>query len=204
MAKPNKFEHSILSAACRAQEFHIKMTYGASLAYSHESFLQNFVAIELFRETGHWVNVDPSRHKVQNLLTNVGRKPKPEILRQRFDLIVWPKVNSGVKAIIEIKETLSTPPVLRDVEKVSKFLYTSTVIGKRAAGYVLYYTEHSNEKMNAKRTIRRRFDRVHKEMRSKKRAGSQTGIRHDSEKYVSLEEDSQDVQWGWGFALFRC
>ena len=179
------------------------MTDGAYLTYSHESFLQNFIAIELFRKTKHWVYIDPSRRKVRESLTNAGRKPKPESLKQRFDLVVWPKVGSGVKAVIEIKETQAKHPVLRDVKKVHEFLVKTFSGKKSAAGYVLYYTDKSRalgRKKDEAQTIGARFERVDREMRDIVGTRSLTGIRHGLTDYVHAK-DSQDP---WGFALFRC
>lgn len=205
MAKPNKFEQAILSAACNAQEFHIEMTDGWYLSLSHESFLQNFIAIELCSENEHWVYVDPSRGKVRESLGQAYRGPKPNSLQKRYDLIVLRRDRAGVKAVIEIKEAWRQSPVLQDVKKVYKFLNSPD--GRRAAGYVLYYTEKqrvvSKKIKDDVKTIVERFERVDTYMRSKRRAGNQTGIRHRFKDYVfPKEEESQDDPWG--FALFRC
>ena len=58
MTKPNKFEREILKAAVAAQKFHIKMTGGQYIWYSHESFLQNYIAIQLFKKTDHCVYIE--------------------------------------------------------------------------------------------------------------------------------------------------
>ena len=177
------------------------MTDGEYLPYSHESFLQNFIAIELFKKTNHWVYVDPSRRKVREQITNTGRKPRPESLKQRFDLIVWPKTGYGVKAVLEIKETWGKQPVLGDVKKVHNFLKTYS--GRGAAGYVLYYTDKSRvvgRKSDEAGTIGARFERVNIEMRDIVGTNNLAGIRHGLTDYV-YNRKNQDP---WGFALFRC
>lgn len=200
----NQFEETIMKAACDAQNFHRKMTGGYNLSYSHESFLQNFIAFQLLK-LGYWVNIDPSLVKVREEVQPRGRIPNPKRRRKRYDLIVWRKIfrSANVKAIIEIKKAWSKRPVLDDVGKVTKFLQSAS--GQGANGYVLYYTDKRRSEKRTRnedhRTISGRFDKVHNSMRQYSRKTSfYRGIKHDSTRYVysDLDEDP------WGFALFRC
>ncbi|MDE0093476.1 MAG: hypothetical protein OXO49_03120 [Gammaproteobacteria bacterium] len=197
MPQPNKFEYSILTTALNAQRFHIDMTGGWYVWYSHESFLQNFIARELASD--YRLNVDLSRKRLRNAVRPRGRPPNPESLRQRFDLIVWSKTTAKVKAVIEIKIGWSKAPVLRDVIKVQDF--RKTAHGRDAAGYVLYYTDKIRSKKGNewdRNTLADRFVRIHDSMRANLRV--QFGIRHEPSDFVSTHEFDDP----WGFALFRC
>ena len=119
MVQPNKFEEAILDAAFSAQKFHIEMTGGQYLWYSHESFLQNFIAVRLFKTTDHCVYIDPSPKKIRESSASASKKP-PKNLRRRFDLVFWLKSEDRVKAIVEIKATWGKKPVMDDVLKVSQ------------------------------------------------------------------------------------
>ena len=190
MSKPNKFEQVILDAAKAAQKFHIEMTEGAYLSYSHESFLQNFIAIEMFNNTGHYVYVDPSPKKIREWLDSPAKKG-PKNLRQRFDLVFWFKSGEvRVKAIVEIKATWEKKAVMKDIDKVSKYLKTKD--GNNVAGYVLYYTDHIRKpRWNGRdrKFIRDRFCKIEKEKKVELRA-----------THIHDQKDSDP----WGVALFRC
>ena len=191
MVKTNKFEKAILDAAIAAQEFHIEMTDGLYLPYSHESFLQNFIAIEMFKNTEHCVNVDASPKKIREFAASAGKKP-PKNLLQRFDLVFWLKSEDRVKAIMEIKETWGKNPVMDDINKVSKYLKTKD--GQDIHGYVLYYTDHGRKdkwKGQDSKFIQARFRKIEKEKKVELR-----------NTYI---HDPKDKDWDpWGFALFRC
>ena len=49
---PNQFEKALLDAAVSAQAFHKKMAWGSYLTYSHESYLQNYIAIKMNEKRG--------------------------------------------------------------------------------------------------------------------------------------------------------
>lgn len=194
---PNKFEQSILNAALKAQRFHIDMTGGWYVWYSHESFLQNFIARELAAD--YRVNVDLSGKKLRNAVRPRGRPPNPYSLQQRFDLIVWSKTTAKVKAVIETKIGWNKAPVLRDVKKVQEF--RNLAHGKDAAGYVLYYTDKIRSRKGSKwdrKTLADRFVRIHDNMRAN--LGIQYGIRHEPSEFVFTHK----IDDPWGFALFRC
>ena len=200
MTKPNKFEREILKAAVSAQKFHIKMTGGQYVWYSHESFLQNYIAIQLFKKTDHCVYIDPSPKKIRESSVSASRKP-PKVIGQRFDLVFWAKTGDKVKAILEIKETWERSPVLDDIRKISNYLKTQD--GRDVQGYVLYYTDKRRNdrwKGNDAKFIEKRFRAVDEKMRTIVRNGGSIGLRHDASTYIF---DGKD--WDpWGFALFRC
>lgn len=84
-----------------AQEFHVKMTGGWYLWYTHESFLQNYMAIQLFNNKHNCVYVDASPKKIREY-SATARKKQPMNPQQRFDIVCWLKTEKRVKAIIEI------------------------------------------------------------------------------------------------------
>ena len=192
MAKPNDFEKALLDAAKAAQKFHIEMTEGAYLWYSHESFLQNFIAMNMFKnkKMGHCVYVDPSPKKIREWLDSPGKKG-PKNLRQRFDLVFWRKSKIEVKAIVEIKMNSGKELVKKDINKVSNYLKTKD--GQNIqGGYVLYYTDKLRKdkwKGQDSKFIQDRFCKIKKEKKVELRA-----------TYI---HDSKDTD-PWGFALFRC
>ena len=199
----NNFEKAILDAAKKAQEFHTKMADGPYLSYSHESFLQNFIAREMFKNTGHCVFVDASPKKIREWYASTGnRPPKNMNLRERFDLVFWFKTEDRVKAIVEIKVTWGKKPVMDDVHKLSKYLKTKD--GRGIRGYVLYYTDKRRNdrwKGNDIRFIRDRFYKVEQEIKEGTGRDKQNvGLRHEPADYTCDPKDDDP----WGFALFRC
>ena len=202
MARPNDFEKALLNAATAAQKFHIDMTEGAYLGYSHESFLQNFIAMKMFEKTGHCVYVDPSPKKIRESAASASKKP-PKNLQQRFDLVFWLKTDEEVKAIVEIKRAWGKKPVMDDIYKLWE--YRKTKDGRNIRYYyVLYYTDHSRKDRNKgedSKYIQRRFRVVDKEIKEGTGRDKQNvGLRHGPADYI-CDPDKDDP---WGFALFRC
>ena len=192
----NKLERAIMDAAKSAQQFHIKMTYGNYLGFSHESFLQNFIAMKLFDETQCCVYVDPSKRKIRYWTGNVGRPPLD--MQNRFDIVVWQKTqDTKVKAVIEIKQAWRKAPILMDLSKVANFLKSGG--GKGALGYVLYYSDkalNKNKKGKDLDTIRNRFKTIEKTWKSSVKNASSVELK---DEYVFAEEGNDP----WGFALYR-
>ena len=202
--KPNKFEKAILDAAIAAQKFHIEMTGGQYLWYSHESFLQNFIAREMFmnKDMGHCVYVDPSPKKIREWLDSPSNKG-PKNLRQRFDLVFWFKSGKNrVKAIVEIKRAWEKNSVMDDIYKLWE--YRKTEGDQDIDGYVLYYTDHRRKdrwKRKDSKFIQDRFCEVDKEIKEGTGRDKQNvGLRHRPNDYI-CNPDEDDP---WGFALFRC
>ena len=200
--KPNKFEKAILDAALNAQKFHIEMTDGQYLWYSHESFLQNFIAREVFKKTEHCVYVDPSPKKIWESAASASKKP-PKNLQQRFDLVFWLKTDNEVKAIVEIKRAWGKKPVMDDIYKLRE--HRKSKDGRNIRYYyVLYYTDHSRKdrwKGKDSRFIQDRFCEVDKKIKGGTGQDKQSvGLRHGPADYI-CDPDEEDP---WGFALFRC
>ena len=202
VVKPNNFEQAILDAAWKAQKFHDDMTDGLYLGYSHESFLQNFIAIEVFKnkkKAGHYVFVDASPKKIREWAVPASKKP-PKY--RRFDLVFWFKSKNEVKAIVEIKRAWEKSSVMGDVNKLRK--YRDTKDGQNIRDYyVLYYTSHSvtdKRKGEGRELIEGRFSEVDKEIKKGTRQNKQSvGLRHGPYDYIHPDKDDP-----WGFALFRC
>ena len=204
MVQPNKFEKAILDAAMDSQHYHIEMTGGQYLPYSHESFLQNFLAVRLFNKTEHCVYVDPSPKKIRESSAWASRRQPKSLMKQRFDLVFWLKSKDRVKAIVEIKATSGRAlkrSVMNDVDKVSNYLKSND--GQGVHGYVLYYTDHMRNKRrrgNDERLICDRFQKIEKYIQEKYGNRSPVGLRHLLADYI-YEDESMDP---WGFALYRC
>lgn len=183
----NKFETAILDAAVSAQEFHIKMTDGYYLWYSHESYLQNYVAIEVFENQGFYVYIDASPKKIREGADSISKRP-PSNISQRFDLVFWHKTKNQLRAIVEIKRAWNQGPVIKDVEKLLGYITKKDAGG--ATGYVLYYTHDDAQ------VITDRFNRVNDTMCNQLNLH---GLTHPVDSYIRKSGDLP-----WGFALFRC
>ena len=189
---PNEFEKGILKAAISAQKFHIKMTAGYYLSYSHESYLQNYIAIKIFKNQGFYISVDASPKKIREDSDAISKRP-PSKFAQRFDLVFWHKTKNQAKAIVEIKRAWNQTPVIKDVKKLLGYITKKDAGG--ATGYVLYYTHDDTQNMDAQ-VIVDRFNRVNDTMRNQL---SLHGLTHPAHSYIYKSGDPP-----WGFALFRC
>lgn len=194
---PNQFEKAILDAAVSAQRFHFKMTDGYYLWYTHESYLQNYIAIRMFKKTGFCVSVDASPKKIRQDSDSISKKP-PSNSAQRFDLVFWHKTKNQLKAIVEIKRTSNQNRIIKDVEKLRGYITKKDAGG--AAGYVLHYTHYDTGDMGARdkdaQVIADRFNRVNDTMRNQL---GLRGLTHPVDSYIPKSGDPP-----WGFALFRC
>ena len=186
MPVPNRFEEAILNAAISAQRFHIEMS-GFYLWYSHESYLQNYIAIKVFENQRFETYVDASPRKIRESSDSISKRP-PSNDAQRFDLVFWRKARNQLKAIVEIKRAWNQTPVIKDVKKLSSYIAKKDAGG--ATGYVLYYT-HGDTKL-----IINRFNRVSDTMRNQLNLH---GLTHPVDSYICKLGEPP-----WGFALFRC
>lgn len=213
-----QFEKAILDAACSAQKFHRKMTDGLYLGYSHESFLQNFIAREMFKnkKSPRYVFVDASPKKIREWYASAGEKDEKDA-RQRFDLVFWYTDKDEVEAIVEIKkawwkspvmgeEAWKKNPVMGDVNKLRKYRKNNKHGKKIRDYYVLYYTSQSGtdkRKGEGSKSIKDRFCEVDKKIKGGTRRDKQkVGLRHRPAEYICIPKD-KDL-YPWGFALFRC
>ena len=179
MPKPNKFETKLFAVAKRAHKFHTDMTGLWYPLHTHESFFQNYIAINVHKSLGHQVYVDATPKKLEED-SNVEIIYDEEDANKRFDLAFWLKSvrRPKVKCIVEIKHRGSTVGVREDCRKVRKFLEHN----EGMAGYALYYTQP--EKVT---TIERRFAEISREPGVSILKG-----------YISRSEAI------WGVALYRC
>lgn len=200
--KPNKLEQSILRAARAAHNFHLKMTGGSYLSYSHESFLQNFIACHIYKHEGLWVYVDASPKKI--ISDAMGAKidtenSQPDTIR--FDLVFWNKTKNrttnsySVKAILEIKECWDKAPVLQDIQKISNYLKEEN--NKDTKGYVLYYTDKERSNRDNEKIMLDRFRRVKDE-------ASDAKLIDIIPKSLYTPRTGLGETDPWGFALYRC
>lgn len=211
-----QFEKAILDAAWKAQKFHIAMTGGLYLGYSHESFLQNFIAREMFNnKKPRYVFVDPSPKKIREWYASASEEDEKDA-RQRFDLVFW-KDEDEVEAIVEIKkawwkspvmgeEAWKKNPVMGDVNKLRKYRKESKHGKKIRDYYVLYYTSQSGtdrRKGEGSKSIKNRFCEVDKKIkRGTRRDKQKVGLRHRLAEYICIPKGKDS--YPWGFALFRC
>ena len=122
--QPDTFEQSLLNAAVSASKFHIKMTRGEYLWKSHESFLQNYIAIYLHSEMGNSLSIDYSAKNISRRDASFKSQSNEKI--QRFDLVCWEKEDwHKVKSIIEIKQWRGPKDVFKDAIKISEY-FSST------------------------------------------------------------------------------
>ena len=175
----NKFEKQLFSVAKSARIFQSKMTGLEYLRDIHESFYQNYIAIEMHKRDKLPVYVDATPVKLSK---NADIKVSyDEGDRQKsFDLVFWykNKRQRRVKAILEIKTRAPPNKVLSDIKKVQKFIKSND----SAEGYVLYYTQR--EKLA---TVEERIFEV-------ARAREVSKIKH----YINRSKPF------WGVALYRC
>lgn len=198
--KPNKFEQEVLKAAQRAQIFHMKMTDGTYLWESHESFLQNYVAVQLYNNKRYCVNIDYSPKKIR--AKGATKSPITKMDKSRFDLVCWMKSNrTKVKAIIEVKVWVSPDSVVEDAVKISKYFKTQKSI--KCGGYVLYYQDrkrYPNRPTKARRFIEKRFEDVEKLAKNSELGVYSCNLVHDVADYIIDDVSNGDP---WGLALYR-
>ena len=183
---PNQFEKALLDAAVSAQEFHKKMAWGSYLTYSHESYLQNYIAIKMHEKHGHPVYIDVTPKKIYE------NDEMPNNIR--FDLAFWWKGGDKPRALVEIKRAWSMPPVIKDVNKIINY---RDEYGDQAPGYVLYLTGtiEKKEVQDAVELIKRRFKKVNDTMRAEL---DLCGLVHSVDSYIY-----ESGNHAWGFALYR-
>lgn len=177
------------------------MTNGSYLWESHESFLQNYIAVQLFQSHRYCMNIDCSPKRIRSKGATKSRKTKMD--KSRFDLVCWMKSNrTKVKAIIEIKVWRTANAVIEDAVKISKYFRTQKSI--KCSGYVLFYQDRKrdpNKPGEALRFIEKRFENVEKTAKTKKELGGYScDLVHDKRAYI-IDPDSQADPWG--FALYR-
>ncbi len=179
------------------------MTDREYLWKSHESFLQNYIAIYLFRKLNCYVNVDYSGKNIGKYDT--GFDSQKEYSRRRFDLVCWRegpgKRKRTVNSIIEIKTWRPPADVVKDVRKISEYLLSNN--SRRCSGHVLYYQDFKRDKKQADATwkrIRSRFESVNSQLESEFSLSIQANLVHGVSDYIFGKKGEIDP---WGIALYR-
>ena len=188
---PTKFEKALLDTAVSAQEFHKKMAWGNYLTYSHESYLQNYIAIKMNDEEHDYpVYIDTTPKKIYDWRSD----EMPSDIR--FDLTFWwkDKFKESPRALVEIKRAWSMPPIIKDIKKIMSFCRE---YDNQVSGYVLYLTGtiEKEEVQKAVQLIIRRFNKVNVEMRNKL---GLPGLVHSVDSHIY-----ESGNHAWGFALYR-
>ena len=175
-AKP--IRKSSLGRGCFSARISLKMAWGYYLDNSHESYLQNYIAIEMFREQCYPVYIDASPKRIFEDDEMPGN-----IL---FDLAFRFKGGDKPRALIEIKRTWADKnKVLADVRKIIEY---RNQYDDQVTGYVLWYTH------GRVHTIINKFNKMHDIMCNEP----------DFPGHGLL--DSHICESGdpaWGFALYR-
>ena len=197
--QPDTFEQSLLNAAVSASRFHIKMTRGEYLWKSHESFLQNYIAIYLHSKMKYSLSIDYSPKNISRRDSRF--KSQTDEKNQRFDLVCWEKeVRYKVKAIIEIKKWRGPKDVFNDAIKISEYFLAS---GLKGLGYVLFYQDFkrdSNRPELARVNIEKKFNKVHSYLRAEAPNSSHNRLVHGVGDYICDNNGQSDP---WGVALYR-
>jgi len=103
----NQLEKAIIGGAEAAQSDYENMT-GWWLSHGPESFLMCAIANQVTKKGGFWVFVEASPKKIREERDDGPPRGRPsKSLGQRFDIVVWTKASSDVRAIIEVKRAWS-------------------------------------------------------------------------------------------------
>lgn len=168
------------------------MAWGSYLTYSHESYLQNYIAIKMNEKRGkryrYPVYIDATPKKIYE------KDEWPSDMR--FDLTFWWKDERKEKprALVEIKRAWSMPPVIKDVNKITNF---RNKYDDQVTGYVLYLTGtiEKKEVQDAVQLIIRRFNKVNDTMHDEL---GLCGLVHSVDSHIY-----ESGNHAWGFALYR-
>ncbi len=178
---------AILNAAVHAQNRYEAIS-DYWLWHAPESYLTNYVANGIGRKKWQvWPEASPRKIIVDADGSKRGRRAKNR--NRRFDIVVWHKASSTLKAIIEVKLAWSVNSLMRDAEKIRKQQNAKRASAR--AGYLLVYSEarHEAEKRTGAATLKRRFKKWAKALDANLR-----GMRLRAPR---------GEPWAWGFALFR-
>lgn len=184
-----KLEDAICAATCGAYETYKEITGGYWLWHSPEHFLQNFVMVRLGKD--YWVYSEATRSKIEVDTGHHARGPRPQP-NAHYDLVVWHKTLSSLRAVVEVKRcytTVCSKGLKTDADRIKK-----AQNGKNGAkdGYLLVYSE----------------------MRLKPSGSRLLGVFHGWAESLGLdlvhgaildekEADSQGTDWESGYCLLK-
>jgi hypothetical protein len=180
----NELEKCVLQGAVGAQKEYKETTGGWWLWHGPESFLQVVVAQKIAKKTGHFVYIDASRSRIER---ERGRGPgRPAASgSQRADISVWNKTGFTLRAVIEIKRSIGTKPILDDVHRMNTWMGLNN---PPAAAYMLAYSEARGK--NRMKTLEKRFT-----------TWTEQTCWIDKGKVVY--DDPDDPDYAWGIILMR-
>ena len=152
----NQVEKLLCRSVVQAFERYEGIT-GYWLLHAPEHFLQNFLMLELGKSRG--VYMEATRRKIAD---GVGRPPKgrpPHSPTTRYDLVLWDKTRNTLRAVIEIKRSLSlSAPLKKDAKRIRTAVAHRQAVAhgqKAKAGYLIVYSEatvkqHANKGLTEK------------------------------------------------------
>jgi hypothetical protein len=188
----NDLEKAICDATDAAYDAYEQIT-GYWLWHSPEHFLQNWIFRSLGQEHGFEVYAEATTRKIE---TETGRRRRGRPRKKagkRYDLIVWRKTKSELRAVIEIKRIYSatvTRLLQEDAQKVTQAVLDCA--NPAAHGYLLIYTEIPRRL--EKSGVLRRFDAWAKALGFQLRSGKICGVGG---------KDWQGKEWISGYCLLR-
>lgn len=138
MSKMSKFEQAIIDGAVAAQKDYSQMT-NWWLDHGPEYFITSIVAKHIATEHGCCVFPEASPKKIKKEINAPPKRgPIPKSDSQRFDIVVWQKKLSIVRAIIEVKRAYTIKPLQDDKKKIQDYMKKNPKLVKN--GYLLVYT----------------------------------------------------------------
>ena len=139
----NTLERIMVQGALKAQTKYKKMTGGWWLWHGPESFLQHQVAAAI-AEAEFYVFTEASPKLIRDEFDHPPQGAPPKGMRKRFDIVVWSNKRNEIKALVEIKRVGTLDYVLKDAQKLERFLKQKTF--SSGSGYLLLYSEAINVK----------------------------------------------------------
>jgi len=200
-------ERKILDFACGAFNRYHDMTGGGWLSETHESFLQNFVAIEISDALDRYVGVDESPNRIINASEGERRGKPRNDGNKRFDIVVWStnkkankkggKKSYQVMSLIEVKKShsgVAYSALEKDAAKITDFAKNKVVNVK--SGYLLVYIEWS--KFGDNRRLKNQINKWVNKVKGNKMplVGSKQMDHH-------WYDEDNDKTWWCGFMLIR-
>jgi hypothetical protein len=202
----NDLEKAIIRSAKKAHGEYHRITGGYWLMHGPESFLQNFLAIDISRtqnlDTNIFPECTPTRLKREFDKKHIGRPPAVNN-QQRFDIVFWWKQRPHPRALLEIKLTNSRQPVVDDAEKLRSYKKEAARLQIRH-GYLLVYSEarrnvNINRQTAGADTLFKRFTNWETELKQ----SNHPFILVDRPFVAEEETPLQGSQWSYGFGLYR-
>ncbi len=191
MNKANKLEEALFKNTEKALAAYKKMTGIGRPYHVPESFVQNFVALNVANALGILVLPEATRKKILEIRKSKARGPIPANSKARYDLLAFFK-SGRPWAAIELKRANSIRQLVTDKKKLRRLL--SGAAGKVARrGYLLAFTGAKPLKQQsgakAQESVKKRIKKWAKEL---------DAFLRDS--YVGFLKDDNRVV---GIALYR-